>query len=76
MKTLKAKDHDSKANENLPLLMTVGQMSQICGIGINKLRDMIDNNEIEYVEIGNRKLLAVEAIWNWYQKAKISSRNG
>jgi excisionase family DNA binding protein len=69
----KALSHD--LNNTMPLLMTVSQMSQVCGIGINKLREMIENNEIEYVEIGNRKLLAVEAIWNWYQKTKITSCN-
>ena len=39
------------------LLKTVEQMSCISGIGENKLRQLIEDRQIEYVENGNRKLL-------------------
>jgi excisionase family DNA binding protein len=57
--------------EMLPMLKSVEQMSKISGIGENKLRELIDKNEIEYVENGNRRLLADQAIWNWYERNRI-----
>lgn len=58
--------------EIFPLLKTVEQMSKISGIGVNKLRELMDNGEIEYVQNGNRRLLAEAAIWDWYNRNKVS----
>ena len=44
--------------EIVPMLKTVEQMSKYSGIGINKLRELINNGEIEYIQNGNRCLLA------------------
>ena len=57
-----------------PLLKTVEQMSKISGIGENKLRELMDNGEIAYVQNGNRRLLAEAAIWDWYERHKIAVR--
>lgn len=46
-------------------------MSKISGIGENKLRELMDTHEIEYVQNGNRRLLAEAAIWDWYDRRKI-----
>ena len=46
------------------MLKTVEQMSKISGIGENKLRELMENRELEYVQNGNRRLIADEAIWN------------
>lgn len=54
--------------EITPMLKTVEQMSKYSGIGINKLRELINNGEIEYVQNGNRCLLADRAIWDWYER--------
>lgn len=54
----------------LPMLKTVEQMSKISGIGENKLRELMDSGELEYVQNGNRRLLADAAIWDWYERAK------
>ena len=35
---------------NLPMLKTVEQMSKISGIGDNKLRELMDNGELEYIQ--------------------------
>lgn len=56
------------ATEIVPMLKTVEQMSRYSGIGINKLREMINNGEIEYIQNGNRCLLADRAIWDWYNR--------
>lgn len=54
--------------EIVPMLKTVEQMSKYSGIGINKLRDMINHHEIEFIQNGNRCLLADQAIWDWYSR--------
>ena len=54
----------------LPMLKTVEQMSRISGIGENKLRELTDSSELEYIQNGNRRLLADIAIWDWYERAK------
>lgn len=57
--------------EFLPLLKTVEQMSRVSGIGENRLRELMDNGEIEYIQNGNRRLLTESAIWDWYERHKV-----
>lgn len=45
-------------------------MSRVSGIGENKLRELMDKGELEYVQNGNRRLIADAAIWDWYSRAK------
>jgi excisionase family DNA binding protein len=59
----------------LPMLKTVAQMSRISGLGENKLRTLIDNGELEFVQNGNRRLIADTAIWDWYSRAKRTKRH-
>jgi excisionase family DNA binding protein len=53
------------------MLKSVEQMSHVSGIGENKLRELMDSGELEYVQNGNRRLIADAAIWKWYEGAKI-----
>lgn len=64
-----------KAPEVQPILKTVDQMCRICGIGENRLRDMMDRHEIDFVSIGNRRLLTESAIWDWYERNKVKARD-
>jgi len=59
------------APEIIPILKTVEQMSLISGIGENKLRELIEKGEIEYIQNGNRRLLEDSAIWDWYNRNKV-----
>lgn len=59
--------------EALPMLKTVEQMSRISGIGENKLRALMDSGELEYIQNGNRRLIADAAIWSWYERSKIAA---
>jgi len=59
--------------EVFPMLKTVEQMSRVCGIGENKLRELMDSGELEYIQNGNRRLIADSAIWDWYDRAKIAA---
>ena len=62
--------HKKETADILPMLKTVVQMSRISGIGENKLRELMDNGELEFIQIGNRRLIADSAIWDWYNRAK------
>ena len=64
------KETTNHAAPVLPMLKTVEQMSKVSGIGENKLRELMDNGELEYVQNGNRRLIADTAIWDWYERAK------
>ncbi len=64
------KETTSQAAPILPMLKTVEQMSKISGIGENKLRELMDSGELEYIQNGNRRLIADAAIWKWYERAK------
>lgn len=63
-----------KASAAYPLLKTIHQMSQVSGLGEEKLRRMIRDGEIDYVCNGNRYLLAEKAIWAWYERNKVVAR--
>jgi excisionase family DNA binding protein len=62
--------------EIVPMLKTVEQMSRLSGIGESKLRELIERGEIEYVQNGNKKLLADNAIWSWYDRNKTTACMG
>ena len=59
-----------------PMLKTVEQMSRISGIGENKLRELMDNGELEFIQNGNRRLIADSAIWDWYNRVKTTAAKG
>lgn len=54
----------------IPVLMPAKLMSKISGIGENTLRKLMDQREIEYLQVGNRRLLCMEAIYDYYQRHK------
>ena len=56
--------------EIFPMLKTAEQMSRVSGIGGNRLRDLMDCGELEYIQNGNRRLIADSAIWDWYERTK------
>lgn len=59
-----------------PMLKTIQQMSKLCGIGEHTLRYLVEKGEIDYIQIGNRKLLADDAIWDYYKRHKVSAAKG
>lgn len=58
----------------MPLLMSAHRISPVAGIGENTLRQLMDEGEIEYLQIGNHRLLCVDAIWDYYQRNKVPVR--
>ncbi|MFT9078645.1 DNA-binding protein [Ethanoligenens sp.] len=61
---------------SLPIFKTVEQMSKISGLGESKLRELMSNGEIEFVSVGNRRLLTVQALWDWYERNKTVCEEG
>ncbi|MFT9078073.1 DNA-binding protein [Ethanoligenens sp.] len=61
---------------SLPIFKTVEQMSQISGLGESKLRELMNNGEMEFVPVGNRRLLTVQALWEWYERNKTACKEG
>lgn len=57
----------------LPLLKTPELMSKVCGIGENRLRALMDAGELEYLPVGNRRLLCDAAIWAYYERHKVTA---
>ena len=57
------KETTSPAIPVFPMLKTVEQMSKLSGIG-----------ELEYIQNGNRRLIADAAIWDWYHRAKTTAK--
>ena len=51
------KETASQTAPLLPMLKTVEQMSKVSGIGENKLRELMDSGELEYIQNGNRRLV-------------------
>ena len=41
-----------------PMLKTVEQMAVVSGIGENRLRQLMDNGELEFIQNGNRRLIS------------------
>ena len=68
------KETTSPAIPVFPMLKTVEQMSKVSGIGENKLRELMDSGELEYIQNGNRRLIADAAIWDWYHRAKTTAK--
>lgn len=54
-----------------PLFKTAAEMATVVGIGENKLRELMDKGELEYLPIGNRRLLTVQAVQDYYARHKV-----
>ena len=59
------KETASPAIPVFPMLKTVEE---------NKLRELMDSGELEYIQNGNRRLIADAAIWDWYHRAKTTAK--
>ena len=67
---MQAKHQRNRSTTEYPLLKKIAEMAAISGLGENRLRQLVDNGEITYLQNGNRKLLTDEAIWEYYDRQK------
>ena len=66
----KQKTPQAVRNPFEPMLKTVEQMAVVSGIGENRLRQLMDNGELEFIQNGNRR-----PIWDYYNRAKTPARS-
>ena len=59
--------------EQLSLFLTPDQASRISGLGVNRIRQLMEDRQLEYLPVGNRKLTTIEALQDYYQRAKIAA---
>ena len=54
-----------------PLFLTPGQAAKVSGLEVNRVRQLMDNRQLAYLPVGNRRLTTVAALRNYYCRAKI-----
>jgi excisionase family DNA binding protein len=62
-----------KSGKIVPMFKTVEIMAKLSGIGENTLRNLMEAHKLEYIQIGNKRLIAEEAMWAWYQRNKVAA---
>lgn len=62
-----------ETKEQCPIFMTPEQASKVSGIGVNRIRQLMEEKQLEYLPVGNRKLLVVDALLDYYERAKVSA---
>jgi len=53
-----------------PIFKTPEEMSRLCGIGVNKLRQLMDERKIEFLQNSSHRLLTESAIIEYYHRYK------
>ena len=52
------------------VFLSVKQASRQFQLGERFLRNLIVNNEISYINVGKKKLILTDEIYNWYERSK------
>ncbi len=64
-----------KNSITMPLLVTAKELARISGIGENTIRRLMDAGELEYLLVGNHRLLRPAAIIDYYDRHKTPIRS-
>ena len=59
--------------ELYPLFLTPEQAGKISGLGVNRLRQLMEEGQLEYLPVGNRRLTTVQALLDYYNRAKVAA---
>ena len=59
--------------ESYPLFMTAEQASQVSGLGVNKIRSLLDEGKLDFLPNGNRRLIYLPALLDYYERTKVSA---
>lgn len=54
-----------------PLFLTPEQAAKVSGLGVNRIRQLMDTRQLEYLQVGNRRLTTIEALHDYYRRAKV-----
>ena len=60
-----------KKREDLPLFLSPEQAAKISGLGVNRIRQLMEDGQLEYLPVGNRRLTTVQALLDYYKRAKV-----
>ena len=60
-----------KKREDLPLFLSPDQAAKISGLGVNRIRQLMEDGQLEYLPVGNRRLTTVQALLDYYKRAKV-----
>ena len=60
-------------NESAPLFLTPEQAAKTSGLGVNRIRQLMDAKELAYLPVGKRRLTTVQALLDYYERAKVSA---
>lgn len=64
-----------KSTETIrPLFLTAEQAGRASGLGVNRIRQLMEDGRLEYLPVGNRKLTTVKALLDYYQREKVSAK--
>ena len=55
--------------------MSIEEAAAYFRIGENKLRQLMADGELEFIQNGNRRLISEQAIWDYYNRAKTPARS-
>ena len=55
------------------LFLTPEQASEVSGLGVNRIRQLMDDRQLEYLPVGNRRLTTIDALKAYYQRAKVAA---
>lgn len=66
-----SKSKEKKTKEKT-MFKTVEMMAKISGIGENTLRNLMEDRQISYVQIGNKRLLTEADLLEWYNRNKVA----
>ena len=58
-----------------PLLVNAKELARLSGIGENTIRRLMDEGELEYLLVGNHRLLRAEAVLDYYERHKTPIRS-
>ena len=61
-----------KEQKPVPFFMTAEQAAEVSGIGENRLRALMDERKLDFLPVGNRRLITREALYEYYERNKVS----
>ena len=56
-----------------PFLQSAKEMAKLSGIGENTLRQLMESGKIDYLQIGNRRMLTLGAVRDYYERNKTAA---
>lgn len=57
--------------ESDPLFLTPEQAAKTSGLGVNRIRQLMDDQKLAYLPVGKRRLTTVQALLDYYERAKV-----